>query len=487
MTTFNVRSYFEGLELQDWEYTGSLNNRSTGQAAVIQVQRGVSDKGVFRCLKDQDPKAMTRFDRELRILTTPEFRHPAIVEILAFTTDPSSAPWYVSRLGLSFTDFWNNKRKVLLDEPDRLVLLAVEFIKHLCAGLGPLHDRNIVHRDIKPANIVIVPGTNGDRPALIDFGLAYADDEIRLTDVNEAVGNRAFSHDSMMRRGDEVPPWLDVFQLAQLLMWMVEPSKRKWSRPVHWAHNIYAPGLTEMMGRSIRAATASCSVQACSPRNADELRQLLIRLFPDPASVSVDRAAPAIDSIQIGMAKGEASKALRAAEHQERIESNLPLFCCVYSGLENVMRQLQEGPGSPMYTVELVHDGLPEECVPPRATRNIKVSSLASLVVRASNGKSFQISLKAAYLPTGESSNATHTPPEAANPYVFRVGLGGHERTEGRFIGRNRYIWFDRTGALTLCHPDFSNGKNMTLSEIRDLLESWIVDEDVWLALYDHE
>ena len=69
-------------------------------------------------------------------------------------------------------------------------------------------------------------------PILIDFGLAHDDSEDRLTPANDAVGNARFSPDIMRRRVAEVLPWLDVFYLAQILIWMLdeEPPKAHWRR-----------------------------------------------------------------------------------------------------------------------------------------------------------------------------------------------------------------------------------------------------------------
>lgn len=43
-------------------------------------------------------------------------------------------------------------------------------LRAIAAGLGAVHERQLVHRDVKPGNIVIEKGTG--RPVLVDFGLA---------------------------------------------------------------------------------------------------------------------------------------------------------------------------------------------------------------------------------------------------------------------------------------------------------------------------
>ena len=68
------------------------------------------------------------------------------------------------------------------------------------------------------------------------FGIAHDEAESRLTSLDEAVGNEKFSPDVMRSRLEVVPPWLDVFALAQFLMWMLDENapKAHWRRPIHW-------------------------------------------------------------------------------------------------------------------------------------------------------------------------------------------------------------------------------------------------------------
>ena len=96
-------------------------------------------------------------------------------------------------------------------------------------------------------------------PIVIDFGIAHYEKGSRLTPTNDAVGNRRFSPDIMRYRLDEVPTWVDVFDLAQLLIWMleVEPPKSHWQRPVHWNYARYTDSIPDELQMSIRAFTAA--------------------------------------------------------------------------------------------------------------------------------------------------------------------------------------------------------------------------------------
>src|SRR6202008_3256027 len=58
------------------------------------------------------------------------------------------------------------------------VKLALEIARQVAAGLGAVHEQNLVHRDIKPTNIMVRLKEEGAVTAkIIDLGLAKAVDE----------------------------------------------------------------------------------------------------------------------------------------------------------------------------------------------------------------------------------------------------------------------------------------------------------------------
>ncbi|MFH9733485.1 protein kinase [Streptomyces sp. NPDC017260] len=83
----------------------------------------------------------------------------------------------------------------------------------LCAALSQLHRSDIVHRDLKPSNILIA----GYGPKLIDFGIARAIGDDRLTRAGAAVGTPAFMSPEQAT-GQEHGPAGDVFALAGVLV-----------------------------------------------------------------------------------------------------------------------------------------------------------------------------------------------------------------------------------------------------------------------------
>ncbi|MFJ8546249.1 protein kinase [Streptomyces sp. NPDC093586] len=83
----------------------------------------------------------------------------------------------------------------------------------LCGALGQLHRSDVVHRDLKPSNILVA----GYGPKLIDFGIARAIDDDRLTRAGAAVGTPAFMSPEQATGQDHEAAG-DVFALAGVLV-----------------------------------------------------------------------------------------------------------------------------------------------------------------------------------------------------------------------------------------------------------------------------
>jgi eukaryotic-like serine/threonine-protein kinase len=83
----------------------------------------------------------------------------------------------------------------------------------LCGALGQLHRSDVVHRDLKPSNIMIT----AYGPKLIDFGIARAIGDPRLTRTGNAAGTPAFMSPEQAS-GEEHAPAGDVFALAGVLV-----------------------------------------------------------------------------------------------------------------------------------------------------------------------------------------------------------------------------------------------------------------------------
>ncbi|HBF79147.1 MAG TPA: hypothetical protein DD420_04185 [Streptomyces sp.] len=83
----------------------------------------------------------------------------------------------------------------------------------LCGALGQLHRSDVVHRDLKPSNVMI----SAYGPKVIDFGIARALGDDRLTRTGTAAGTPAYMSPEQASGQEQIPAG-DVFALAGVLV-----------------------------------------------------------------------------------------------------------------------------------------------------------------------------------------------------------------------------------------------------------------------------
>ncbi|MFE7385547.1 protein kinase [Streptomyces zhihengii] len=82
----------------------------------------------------------------------------------------------------------------------------------LAEGLAAVHACGVVHRDLKPGNVILA----ADGPRLIDFGIARAAEDTRLTVSGVVIGTPGFMAPEYIV-GDLAEPASDVFALGAVL------------------------------------------------------------------------------------------------------------------------------------------------------------------------------------------------------------------------------------------------------------------------------
>ena len=113
-----------------------------------------------------DPKALARFEREVRLTAT--LSHPNTVEIYDYGRTSDGACYYVMEYlpGLSLEELVERHGPL---PPER----AVYLLRQVCQALREAHAVGLIHRDIKPSNIIAARrGGLDDVAKLLDFGLA---------------------------------------------------------------------------------------------------------------------------------------------------------------------------------------------------------------------------------------------------------------------------------------------------------------------------
>ncbi|GAA4747487.1 protein kinase [Gordonia alkaliphila] len=104
-------------------------------------------------------------------------------------------------------------RKVLRTEQRLAPARAVAITEQIASALDAAHAGGLVHRDIKPENILV-----GDRDFayLVDFGIAAAQADTRLTQVGSAIGSVAYMAPELFD-GAPASPASDVYALTCVL------------------------------------------------------------------------------------------------------------------------------------------------------------------------------------------------------------------------------------------------------------------------------
>ena len=90
---------------------------------------------------------------------------------------------------------------------------AVAIISQIASALDAAHESGIMHRDVKPANILI---TRDDFAYLVDFGIANAATDEKLTQLGTAVGTCAYMAPERFSNA-EVTYRADIYALACVL------------------------------------------------------------------------------------------------------------------------------------------------------------------------------------------------------------------------------------------------------------------------------
>src|SRR6266446_5290776 len=160
---------------------------------------------------------MARFGAERQALALMD--HPNIAKVFDAGATESGRPYFVMELvrGLKVTDYCDRKS---FTTEERLGLFV-----QVCRAVQHAHQKGIIHRDIKPSNILVRTTQEGAAlPVMIDFGIAKATTNQRLTDKTPftafemLVGTPAYmSPEQADLSGVDVDTRTDVYSLGVLL------------------------------------------------------------------------------------------------------------------------------------------------------------------------------------------------------------------------------------------------------------------------------
>jgi len=193
-----------GDVIGDYQVAGILGAGGMGQ--VYKVRNMISDR--VEALKillpnlEADPELADRFLREIKVQASLD--HPNIAALHT-----------AQRVGnqlLMFMEFVEGESlESVLQRGPLPAAYGVGYIVQVAAALAYAHARGVIHRDIKPANMMLTPdGT----VKLMDFGIAKAAADRRLTQTGHTVGSLYYMSPEQINGAQNLDARSDLYSLG---------------------------------------------------------------------------------------------------------------------------------------------------------------------------------------------------------------------------------------------------------------------------------
>jgi serine/threonine protein kinase/tetratricopeptide (TPR) repeat protein len=186
------------------------------------VRRQVALKIIKPGMDTKD--VIARFEAERQVLALMD--HPGIAKVFDAGETEAGRPYFVMELirGIKITDYCD-QHALTTEERLRLFVLVCQAVQHA-------HQKGIIHRDLKPSNILVTATPEGGpNPVVIDFGIAKATTNLRLSDKTiftafaMLVGTPAYmSPEQMDLNSADVDTRSDIYSLGVLLYEMLTGS-----------------------------------------------------------------------------------------------------------------------------------------------------------------------------------------------------------------------------------------------------------------------
>ena len=159
---------------------------------------------------------IARFEAERQALAMMD--HPNIAKVFDAGATETGRPYFVMELvrGMKITDY--------CDENNLSTRQRLDLFIQVCQAIQHAHQKGIIHRDIKPSNILVTINDGVPVPKVIDFGIAKATGDQRLTDetiftaFEQFIGTPAYmSPDQAVQTSQDIDTRSDIYALGVLL------------------------------------------------------------------------------------------------------------------------------------------------------------------------------------------------------------------------------------------------------------------------------
>jgi serine/threonine protein kinase/tetratricopeptide (TPR) repeat protein len=195
-----------------------LGEGGCGVVYMAEQEEPVRRRVALKVIKlGMDTKSViARFEAERQALALMD--HPNIAKVLDAGATETGRPFFVMELvrGIKITDY--------CDQNNLTTEQRLELFRQVCHAIQHAHQKGIIHRDLKPSNILVMLHDGVPVPKVIDFGIAKATSDQRLTNktvftaFEQFIGTPAYmSPEQAEMSGLDIDTRSDIYSLGVLL------------------------------------------------------------------------------------------------------------------------------------------------------------------------------------------------------------------------------------------------------------------------------
>jgi WD40 repeat protein/serine/threonine protein kinase len=207
-----------GTVIGPYKLLEQIGEGGFGIVFMAEQQQPVRRKVALKVVKPgmDTRQVVARFEAERQALALME--HPHIAHVLDAGATDSGRPYFVMELirGIPITQYCDDHQ---LTPRQRLELFLT-----VCQAVQHAHQKGIIHRDLKPSNVLVTLQDGAPVVKVIDFGIAKALGQERLTEKTlftgfaQMIGTPLYmSPEQAEMSGQDVDTRTDIYSLAVLL------------------------------------------------------------------------------------------------------------------------------------------------------------------------------------------------------------------------------------------------------------------------------